>query len=75
MSSRMPEPENPQDKRVLERRLTSRLTGATNISRMIIILPSTRYVGYRRQGWVDVSDQVTPEEIAALPMPSWFDGM
>jgi hypothetical protein len=70
----MPEPENPRDKRVLQLKQTSTLTGTTTVSRIIIILPSTRYESYLKQKWVDVTDSLTPEEIAALPMPSIFDG-
>lgn len=64
----------PESKRVLELRQTSSLTGQTNTSRIIIILPSTRYEAHIKRGWADVTDQVTENEAAALPLPSWFDG-
>ena len=71
---RVPEPENPDDKRVLELRSTSAITGQTNISRIVIILPSTRYDSHIKQGWADITGALTPEGIGNAPISSIFDG-
>jgi len=63
-----------EGKRILELRLTSALTGETQVSRVVIVLPSTRYEGYLRQRWVDITDSLPPEEVAAATVPSPFDG-
>ncbi len=71
---KIPDPDDPKDKRILELKQTSGLTGVTTVSRIVIVLPSTRYAGYLKQKWSDVTDSLTPEEIAAVPMPGWLDG-
>lgn len=63
-----------EGKRILELRTTSDLTGETHVSRICLVLPSTRYEGYLRQKWVDVTDSLTAEEVAAFPMPNPLDG-
>lgn len=64
----------PSGVRILELRLKNTLTGDAQVSRIKIELPSTRYAAHLKQKWVDVTDGLTPEEIAAVPMPSRFDG-
>ena len=71
---RMPEPSNPKEKRILELKQTSSLTGETRISRIVIVLPSTRYEGYLKAKWTDITNSLTAEEIAAVPMPDSLDG-